>query len=491
MIVVKYFLIIILFFIALEGTKQKESKINSFKKNYKFFFTKIYSSNKIKASAIGCCVSTGILFHFKKKEIISIKKTIIGIISSFFPLEFFLYKAFKETLKEIEEEEKKDKKTPVKKKKIPTDQTANKKSETLQFSGYHSEPEKNFKKTPEAGEIIICSSFSFDNASRSSEEEEFIDQSFFKNRTFLSEEEAESEKKIKIFFPFTQKNKKKISNDPEEKIDKKEIYEKRTHNNEKTFESFLSKIKEQKIQIEKIETFPEKIKEAIQSFLDLLEKQNKAQYLSIIQHSKKRSPKTITGNIITNVKKFLFEEALMSDINIFNKISLEKFLNIKKTTLNSNEIFICSRSSIKGREKFEIIFSVNKTNSLNYIAILKITNSKKNNDLFESKQGYFYSENNVFFENLTLHSIESFIVNEGSKQQSEIFLKELFLIKESHTEFLRDIITLKFEEEKNKCTSFLDKRFLELNLNSMNKKNKTFFWLGIPFDIEEKKANYI
>jgi hypothetical protein len=103
----KYFLIIILFFITLKGTKQKNNKIDLVKKNYKSFFTKIYSSNKIKASAIGGCASTGILFYFKKKEIISIKKTIIGIISSFFPLEFFLYRAFKETLEDKKEEEKK------------------------------------------------------------------------------------------------------------------------------------------------------------------------------------------------------------------------------------------------------------------------------------------------------------------------------------------------------------------------------------------------
>lgn len=478
----KHFLIIILFFIALKGTKKKESKVDSFKKNYKFFFTKIYSSNKIKASAIGCCVSTGILFQLKKKEIISIKKTIIGIISSFFPLKYFLYKAFQETL----EEEKKNQ-TPIIKKRIPTDQTREKKSKIPPSSSYHSEPEKNYKEISEEEEVLFLSDFSSDNDSESN----LIDKTFFQHRTFLSDEESESEKKIKIFFACTQKNKKKISNDPEEKINKKAIYKKRTDDNEKTFESFLSKIKEQKIQVETIEIFPEKIKTIINNFLDLLEKQKKVEHLSIIKQSKERSDKTIIGNIITNIKKFLFQDTLMSDINIFNNIALGKSANIKRITLNNNEIFICSRSSTTGKEKFEIIFSVNKTNSLNYIAILKITNSKNNNDLFESKQGYFYSGNNVFFENLTLHSIESFIVNEGSKQQSEIFLKELFLVKESDIEFLRDIIALKFEKEKNKSISFLDKESLELNLNSIKKKDKTFFWLGIPFDIEEKKANYI
>lgn len=478
----KYFLIIILFFITLKGTKQKNNKIDLVKKNYKSFFTKIYSSNKIKASAIGGCASTGILFYFKKKEIISIKKTIIGIISSFFPLEFFLYRAFKETLEDKKEEEKKNQ-TPVKKKRIPTNQNPNKKSKISPSSSYHSEPERNLKKTSE-GEVLFLSDFSSDSDSES----DFIDQTFFKrNQTFLSEQE--SEKKTKRLFPFFTKNQKK-SKDAEEEIDRKKIYNERIHKKERTFESFLSSLlkgKEQKIQIDDIATFPEKIKIAITNFLDLLEKQNKGAYLSIIKHSKERSDKTIIGNIITNIKRFLFQDALITDINIFNNIRLQKLLTIKKTTLNSNEIFICSRSSIDGKEKFEIIFSVNKTNSVNYIAILKITNSKKNNDLFESKQGYFYSGNNVFFENLTLHSIESFIVNEGSKQQSEIFLKELFLVKEPNIEFLRDIITLKFEEEKNKTISFLDKKFLEDNLN----ENKTFFWLGIPFNIEGKKANYI
>ncbi len=482
----KHFLIIILFFIALEGTKQKEKKINSFKKNYKFFFTKIYSSNKIKASAISVFVITAILFYLKKKKIISIKKTIAGMVGSSFPLQYFLYKVFGKILKEKEENQ-----TPIKKKIIRKNQTPNKKSKIPQYFSYHSEPEKNFKETSKEEEILFLSDFYSDNESESN----FIDQTFFKkNQTFLpdqEEQESEPEKKIKTSFLFAQKNKKKISNDPEEKVDKKAIYKKRTDDSEKTFESFLSKIKEQQIQIEQIETFPEKIKTIINNFLDLLEKQKKVEHLSIIKQSKERSDKTIIGNIITNVKKFLFQEGLINDINIFNNILLEQFLNIKKTKHNNNEIFICSRSSINGKEKFEIIFSVNKTNSLNYIAILKITNSTKNNDLFESKQGYFYSGNNVFFENLTLHSIESFIVNERDKQQSKIFLKELFLIKESHTEFLRDIIALKFEEEKNKYTSFLDKRFLKLNLNSMNKKNKTYFWLGIPFNIEEKKANYI
>lgn len=489
MIVLKYFLIIILFFIALKGTKQKNNKIDLLKKNYKSFFTKIYSSNKIKVSAIGGCASTGILFYFKKKEIISIKKTIIGIISSFFPLEFFLYRAFKETLEDKKEEEKKNQ-TPVKKKRIPTNQNPNKKSKISPSSSHRSEPNKKFKETSEE-EVLFLSDFSSDSDSESN----FIDQTFFKkNRTFLSEQESDSEsnKKTKGVFPFSQKNK-KILNDTEEKIDKKAIYKKRTDDNEKTFKSFLlsSKITEQQIQIEEIETFPEKIKTVINNFLDLLEKQNKGEYLSVIKHSKKRSHKTITGNIITNIKKFLFQDTLISDINIFNNIALGKFPNIKKTTLNNNEIFICSRSSTTGKEKFEIIFSVNKTHSVNYIAILKITNSKKNNDLLESKRGYFYSGNNVFFENLTLHSIESFIVNEGSKQQSEIFLKELFLVKEPNIEFLRDIITLKFEEKKNNTISFLDKKSLELNLNLINKNNKTYFWVGIPFNIEEKKANYI
>lgn len=71
MIILKYFLIIILFFINLKGTKEKKNKIDLIKKNYKSFFTKIYSRNKIKVSAIGGCISTGIFFHLRKKRTIS------------------------------------------------------------------------------------------------------------------------------------------------------------------------------------------------------------------------------------------------------------------------------------------------------------------------------------------------------------------------------------------------------------------------------------
>lgn len=296
--------------------------------------------------------------------------------------------------------------------------------------------------------------------------------------------------------PFFNTNK-RISPKNKPEINKKEIYEKRINNKEKTFESFLSlslsKTKKQnsEIKIQKIENFPEKVKEAIESFLNLLEKQDKSEYLSIIKQPQKRSQKTITGNIMTNTKNFLFGNKFITDINIFNNISLEKLCTIKKTTYINNEIFICSRSNITGKEKFEIIFSINKTNSVNYMAIIKITNSQKNNTLFESQEEYLYTGNNPFFKDLTLHSIESFIVNEGMKGQAESFLKELFLIKEKDIEFLRDIITLKFTEDKNKAISFLDRKFLENNLNLLYKQNKAHFWLAIPFDIDEEKANYI
>lgn len=214
----------------------------------------------------------------------------------------------------------------------------------------------------------MLSAFSSDSESKSSKN---LEEDFWIEQTFLSESESE------IIFPFKKNQQKRISNKAKNEIDRKKSMRKKQLIKKKTFESFLLKRKEQKIQIEDKEIFSDKIKEVMERFLDLLEKQNKAQYLSIIQHSQQRSLKTITSNIITNIKKFLFQNALIRDINIFNNIGLEKKPTIKKTTLNNNEIFICSRSSITGKEKFEIIFSVDKTNSINYIGIIKITNSKK------------------------------------------------------------------------------------------------------------------
>lgn len=156
----KYFLIIIFLFIGIKGNKEKNKTIYFFIKNYKYFFEKTYSNNNIKITFPLTVLSTAIFFYLKKRKIISTKKTIAGIIASFLPLKFSLYKSFIKTLEEIKEKE--NNQTPVKKTRlnILEENINNRKRKPYNsFLTHRSEPSKQFEE-PQEDSIIFFSGFS-------------------------------------------------------------------------------------------------------------------------------------------------------------------------------------------------------------------------------------------------------------------------------------------------------------------------------------------
>ena len=278
-------------------------------------------------------------------------------------------------------------------------------------------------------------------------------------------------------------------------IDKIRLFSRRKATGEKGFPSTLG----QEILFSKANVLPETL-DIIKKFLELDCNREKLQYFNTHLNNDKLdiSKKEVNNTVLTSINSFLNpNQPSIPSSKFFYHIDLEA-LKIQETTLDRNKIYIFSRASYLGKEKIEIIISMNKNlTSIKYIGIIEINNDKKNNDFLNGiVEKPFFEPNAVFFfENFTAHNLKAFMVNRARKNSANKFFEELTKIKEKDIQFLRDIIIFETTKEKNDHFSCLESEFLKENWNikvgeEEENTNTLTFWLALPTDPEKRKTHY-